>query len=470
MQYDLKDHPSLYIDESAKDFVPQNGNSVVGGYRTLPSPQSDFGWPSPPELDCKPYKCKVLTNNVDSTVIYLESDSVSSPDEDKYKTHQGLKFKRVITMYKASSHVKVEVTMINKGTSTINHGIWDITQSDCTNKGNVDTENFWVYFKKNPTSKFGGKGYIHYINPNMGQGDDSTQWRPEVAPGSGVMGVQYLQSGDAKIGADCSAGWIAFVDQLDGYAYIKKFAYEKGKPYPDSGASVQVYTYSGMNMIEVEVLGPLTSLAKNDSTKLVENWFSARSNGPVLDVNDAGLITSRLTAQHTADSMTIKGTYGIFYSGKVKCTYINNSNTEISSVDSFTVIPTDSLKISKKIKVPDGAKTLRLEAYNNSGKKIGTLDTIVVPPATSINQITFIKTMSKNSLVTSNNGNIQVQINTPGEYSVKLFSLQGKLMQIIKGNMASSGAVSIPLSSQNTCIVQICGNGWVENSVVYTQR
>jgi hypothetical protein len=372
-------------------------------------------------------------------------------------------------MYKASSRVKVEVTMLNKGNSTVNHGIWDITQSDCGNKGDVDKENFWVYFKKNPTSKFGGKGYIHYINPDMGQGDDSTQWRPDVVPGSGIMGVQYLQSGDAKIGADCSAGWIAFVDRLDGYAYIKKFTYENGKTYPDSGASVQVYTYSGKNMIEVEVLGPLTSLAKNDSTKMVENWFSARSNGPVLDVNDAGLITSRLTAQAVSDSMTIKGTYGIFNSGKVKCTYYNSTNAEVASVDSFTVTPTDSLKISKKIKIAGGSKTLKLEAYNSNGKKIGTLDTVAVP-AVSIIPNTMARTISQKAIVSSNNGMIRLQITTPGEYSVKLFSLQGKLIQNIKGIMASSGEVSIPHASQNTCIVQINGNGWAENSVVYTQR
>jgi hypothetical protein len=466
MQYDLGTHPSMYIDENAKNVVPENGNSVVGGYRTLPSPQSDFSWPSPSELDCKPYKCKVLTNNADSTVIYLESDIVNSTD-DKYKTHQGLQFKRVITMYKASSHVKVEVTMLNKGNSTINHGIWDITQSDCTNKGEVDIENFWVYFRKNPTSTLGGgNGWLQY----MDQGDQGeTQWKPDAAPG-GIMGVQYQQVANAKIGADCSAGWIAFVDRLDGYAYIKKFTYENGKTYPDSGASVQVYTYASMNMIEVEVLGPLTSLSHGDSTKMTENWFSARTNGPVLDVNDAGLITSRLTAQQTADSMSVKGTYGLFYPGKVKCVYVNSANSEIASVDSFSVVPTDSLKVSKKYKVPSGAATLRLDAYNSSGKRIGTLDTVKIDPVSIIDQGCIAKSATRNTAVSSKNGTVQVHINTPGKYSIKLFTIQGKLIHMVKGGAASSDRVTIPIASQNALIAQISGDGWAESSILYSQK
>lgn len=469
MQYDLGTHPSIYVDNDVKNSVPADGNTLVGGYRTLPSPQSDFGWPSPPAVDCKPYTCKVLTSNADSTVIYLESGIENSNDE-KYKTHKGLQFKRLITMYKASSHVKVEETMLNKGNAAFTHGIWDITQSECSQNGETDTENFWVYFKKNPASTLGkGKGYVHYINEQMGQGPDDTQWRPDAAPG-GIMGVQYLQSGDAKIGADCTAGWIAFVDRLDGYAYIKKFTYEKGKTYPDSGVTVQVYTYTSYNMIEVEVLGPLVTLQKNDSTKMTEHWFSARTNGPVLDVNDAGLISSRLTATQSSDSMTVKGTYGLFYSGKVKCVYVNSENSEVATVDSFPVVPTDSLKVSKKYRVPGGATMFRLDAYNDAGKRIGTLDTVNITPVSVNYKSSIANAATRKSIVSSKNGAIHFQITSPGNYSVKLFSVQGKLIHTLNGNTTSSRSITIPITSRNAWIAQVCGEGWVENSILYSQK
>lgn len=466
MQYDLGTHPSIYVDNDVKNSVPADGNTLVGGYRTLPSPQSDFGWPSPPAVDCKPYACKVLTSNADSTVIYLESGIENSNDE-KYKTHQGLQFKRLITMYKASSHVKVEETMLNKGNAAFTHGIWDITQSDCRNNDNVDTENFWVYFKKNPTSTLnGGKGWVQYMHEGE---EGQTQWKPDAAPG-GIMGVQYQQVASAKIGADCTAGWIAFVDRFDGYAYIKKFTYQKGKTYPDSGASVQVYTYGNYDMIEVEVLGPLVTLQKNDSTKMTEHWFSARTNGPVLDVNNAGLITSRLTATQSSDSMTVKGTYGLFYSGKVKCVYVNSENNEVATVDSFPVVPTDSLKVSKKYRVPGGATMFRLDAYNDFGKRIGTLDTVHITPVSVTYKGNWANAATRKSAVSIKNGAIHVQVTSPGNYSVKLFSIQGKLVHTLNGNTTISGSVAIPVTGSNAWIAQVCGDGWVENSILYSQK
>lgn len=462
MQYDLKDHPSIYIEDTSINKVPADGNAFIGGYRTLPSPQSDFSWPSPPALDCKPYTCKVLTTSEDSTVVYMESQVENSSDS-KYTKHKGLQFKRVITLYKASTRVKVEVTMLNKGTSVLKHGIWDITQSDCRQNGVVDTKNFWVYFKKNPTSTLGGgKGYVQYMH----EGTDNTQWRPDAAPG-GIFGVQYLKK-TGKVGADCRAGWIAFIDQLDGYAYIKKFTYENGKEYPDSGSSVQVYTYNNRGTTEVEVHGPLVSLSPNDSTKMVENWFCARSSGPACDVNDAGIITKRITVQQTADTLSVKGTYGVFYPGVVNVVYINKNNSENSTVDSFAVSPAESLTVAKKYKIPSGAVAIRLNAFNSTGNLIGVLDSAAVPNPVGVAQNQGYNGVlsQKNARVTLKGQAVRVGFNSPGRYVVRMFTTQGKLVEKIDGIATSSTTLDIPLKIRNTGILQICGNGWVESCIV----
>lgn len=462
MQYDLKDHPSIYIEDTSINKVPADGNAFIGGYRTLPSPQSDFSWPSPPALDCKPYTCKVLTSSEDSTVVYMESQVENSSDS-KYTKHKGLQFKRVITLYKASTRVKVEVTMLNKGTSALKHGIWDITQSDCRHNGVVDTKNFWVYFKKNPTSTLGGgKGYVQYMH----EGTDNTQWRPDAAPG-GIFGVQYLKK-TGKVGADCRAGWIAFIDQQDGYAYVKKFTYENGKEYPDSGSSVQVYTYNNRGTTEVEVHGPLVSLSPNDSTKMVEEWFCARSNGPAHDVNDAGIITSRIAVQQAADSLSVKGIYGVFYPGKVKAIFVAKNNVETSIADSFTVTPAESLTVSKKFKIPSGAVAIRLTAFNSSGTRVGVLDSASVPNPVGVAQNQgyngFLR--QKNAHITLKNQTIKVGFNTPGRFVVRMFTTQGKSVEKIDGIATSSTTLNIPLKTHCTGILQISGNGWTESCVV----
>ncbi len=462
MQYDLGNHPSIYIHNENKGKVPSDGNMVIGGFRTLPSPQSDFVWPSPPMLDCQPYTCLVRSDNSDSTVIYLESQVENSNDE-KYKKHKGLQFKRLITVYKASTRVKLELTMLNKGNSTMKHGIWDITQSSCINNGPVDNKNFWVYFQRNPSSNLGsGKGYVQYMH----EGTDDTQWRPDAAPG-GIMGVQY-QHKTGKIGADCSAGWICFVDQLDGYAYVKTFTYEKGKEYPDSGASVQVYTYNNMDMVEVEVLGPLTTLNAGDSVKMVENWYASRASGPVLAVNNAGLITKRLDAQQTADTMSVRGTYGLFYPGMIKCRYVNDSGELISVVDSLTTSPLDSMSFAGKYHVPAGAKVFQLEAFDNSGKSVGILDSVDVPNPVSIQGSLINSSAYYTEKVTlvSENRFLRGKVHTAGAYNVSVFNLDGKLVMSYDGNTNVSRSFSIPLKMNGSVLVRVSGSGWIESRVV----
>ncbi len=462
MQYDLGSHPSIYIHSENKGKVPSDGNMVIGGFRTLPSPQSDFTWPSPPKLDCKPYTCVVRSKNADSAVIYMESQIEDSNDE-KYRTHKGLQFKRLITTYKASTRVKVELIMLNKGNSTMKHGIWDITQSSCENNGSVDKKNFWAYFQRNPSSNLGnGKGYVQYMH----EGTDNSQWRPDAAPG-GIMGVQYMQK-TGKIGADCSAGWISFVDQLDGYAYIKTFTYEKGKEYPDSGASVQVYTYNNMPMVEVEVLGPLTTLNPGDSVIMVENWYASRASGPVLAVNNAGLITKRLLAQQTADTMTVNGTYGLFYSGMVKSVYVDHEGEDVLVADSVTVTPLDSLKIIGKYQVPAGAKVFRLEAFDNSGKSLGVLDSVMVPNPVDIKGKfqNCSKAITKRVTLIPKKGFLLGNVHSRGAFSISIFDLKGKLLLKQDGSALSEGSFSIPVEMNGNLLVRIEGDEWTESRII----
>lgn len=462
MQYDLENHPSIYIHPESKGKVPSDGNMVIGGFRTLPSPQSDFTWPSPPKLDCKPYTCFVRSTNSDSTVIYMESQIEDSNDE-KYRKHKGLQFKRLITVYKASTRVRVELIMLNKGNSTMKHGIWDITQSSCTNNGSVDKKNFWVYFQRDPSSDLGGgKGYVQYMH----EGTDNSQWRPDAAPG-GIMGVQYMQE-TGKVGADCSAGWICFVDQLDGYAYIKTFTYQNGKEYPDSGASVQVYTYNNMDMVEVEVLGPLTTLNAGDSVIMVENWYASRASGPVLAVNKAGLITKRLEAQQMADSMTVSGTYGLFYPGMVRSVYVNLEGEEVLVADSVTVTPLDSLKITGKYQVPAGAMVFRLEAFDNSGKSLGILDTVGVP--NPVNTKGWFQNCSavfaERVILKPKKGFLSGNVHVSGKFSVSIFDLKGKLLLKQDGSSSLDGSFNIPVDMSGSLLVRVGGSGWTESRIV----
>jgi hypothetical protein len=352
--------------------------------------------------------------------------------------------------------------MLNNGTSSVKHGIWDITQSTCSNNNAADLRNIWVYFQRNPSSTLGqGKGYVQYTN----EGTDNTQWKPDAAPG-GIMGVQFLQK-TGKIGADCKAGWICFVDQLDGYAYVKTFTYEEGKEYPDNGASVQVYTYGNQSMVEVEVLGPLTTLAKGDSVKMIENWYSTRASGPVLAVNSTGLITKRLTAQQSGDSITINGTYGLFYPGKIKMAFTYGLiRAEMDIVDSLSVTPMDSLRLNKKYKLPPGASKLHLISYDSRGKARGTLDTVAVPLPIKVNNSTsFSSSTIKKVTLSRDHNRLNFTFNDKGPFTISIFDIEGKLYSTHKAT-SKCGSITLKENSSKVYMIHVTGNGWMESMII----
>jgi len=447
MQYDLGTHPSIYIHESSKGDLPTSGNTMIGGFRQLPSPQSDFGWPSPPAVDFGKYTPTVVKQSADSVIILLESPVENSTD-DKYKTHKGLQFKRTITLYRSSTRVKVVMTMLNKGTAAMTHGIWDITQSDCSNGGEPDTSNFWVYFKKGTIG--GSQGYVQY----MDQGSADTEWKPD-AVGGGIMSTNYQQQ-TGKIGADCRAGWIAFADQLDGYAYIKTFTYENGKTYPDSGASVQVYTYTSPAMLEVEVLGPKVTLQAGDSTTLTENWFASRTSGAIIDVNAAGLTVKKLSATRAGDTVTTNGTFGVFYPGTLKWQLFGSDGNVIATADSNAVVPTDSFVATKKFAVTAGAAWIGLQLCDSKGTVIGLLDSTNVPPASAIavSSSASMQNTQQGSKINVLPGRLSV---TPaaghGPAVVSLFTLNGALLQ--RYSVEAPSVIDIKVFENRTLLCRI---------------
>jgi hypothetical protein len=430
---------------------------MVGGFRQLPSPQADFGWPAPPALDFGKYTCTVRLNTVDSCVVYLESPVETSTDT-KYAKHKGLQYKRTLTMYKASSRVKVEMVMLNKeGTSTLSHGIWDITQSLCgASNTTYDKENMWVYFPLNPNSSMSG-GYVEYEQNGK---KDNTQWKKDVVPG--IMGVQYKQV-VAKIGADCKGGWVCFVDRGDGYAYVKTFTYQDAKKtsYPDSGASVQVYTYKDYPNTEVEVLGPITALAKGDSVTMVENWYAARSKGPVYSVNSAGLVSKPIAAEQSGSSVKVAGSYGVFYQGKVRAIF-KGSGAEVAA-DSYAVSPNEYFELADTLKIPANTTKLFLALYSGGGAFMGNLDSAAVT-AVGVSDKPMQQDLagSASMMITRTPEALLINASYQGAYRLELTSVDGKRIMEIRGQGPSSHTVPLSKLSAGVICVRAHHGGAVE--------
>jgi hypothetical protein len=96
-----------------------------------------------------------------------------------------------------------------------------------------------------------------------------TSWTDErLGLRDGAVVVDAVAGGDLKVGYFNDVGWIAYV--RNGSAFVRRFDPAVGRPHPDLGCNVE--TYCGRRYLELEVLGPLVTLAPGESTVLVERW------------------------------------------------------------------------------------------------------------------------------------------------------------------------------------------------------
>ncbi|MGA9365275.1 MAG: DUF4380 domain-containing protein [Bacteroidota bacterium] len=82
-----------------------------------------------------------------------------------------------------------------------------------------------------------------------------------------------------KVGLGVMEGWAAYARK--GHLFLKRFSYVPGAKYPDYGCSVE--TFTNAEMIELETLGPLTSLQPGTQVESREDWFLFKGLGPISD-------------------------------------------------------------------------------------------------------------------------------------------------------------------------------------------
>lgn len=71
-----------------------------------------------------------------------------------------------------------------------------------------------------------------------------------------------------KAGVMCLDGWAAYA--RNGHLFVKRFEHQPDATYPDLGSSVEIFT--DPNMLEVETLAPLVSLAPGATVEHLEQW------------------------------------------------------------------------------------------------------------------------------------------------------------------------------------------------------
>jgi hypothetical protein len=88
------------------------------------------------------------------------------------------------------------------------------------------------------------------------------------------LGSKYItlrqdsKKGPTKLGFNHRLGWVGYLNS--GTLFVKRFGYKEGAKYPDDGCNYE--TFSNEQFLEMESLGPVTTLKPGEKVELVENW------------------------------------------------------------------------------------------------------------------------------------------------------------------------------------------------------
>jgi hypothetical protein len=93
-----------------------------------------------------------------------------------------------------------------------------------------------------------------------------------------------------KIGNYNPQGWIGYI--LENVLFIKRFSVSYGSRYPDMGCNVEMYIKD--SCIELETLGPLTTLKPQESVTYEETWEVTPGNYPAT-LETARMISNQLS-------------------------------------------------------------------------------------------------------------------------------------------------------------------------------
>ena len=421
MQYDLGDHSSIFVneDEVGKLYEPRSNSPWhnYGGYKVWPAPQDRWGWPPPPILDFGKYEGVIDQTSTDSVSV-----SVSSPVE-RWKT-PNLRFKRRTTIYRGTSRVKVEQTIINEGESVDSWSVWDVTQQIVHHQGERDFDNFWVYFPINPDSRYGSRG--------VRVSAESDAWKGEVA--AGIFGVQFLPE-NKKIFADSHQGWICYVDEQEGRAYAKTFDLFPGESYPDQGAHVEVWINGDPLYLEVEVVSPVVELAPNGgSYTFIEDWWAAKVNGPILAVNRVGAMAQKLRL----DGGKATATAGVFHEGTAQLVFVGGDGSMLGQGGARAVTPLRTFVLDEEVVVPEGTMSAEIRVMSEAGDMIGVLDRVegLVPTAVTGEQKALPQRFElRQSYPNPFNASVVIDYRVPegiaGEVELAVFNVAGEKIRTL---------------------------------------
>jgi hypothetical protein len=386
MAYNLEDYPYLFVDPdlAGKLFTAeenQGDGSLAawknyGGDKTWPSPQgwdNDQEWHGPPDplLDTGHYQLQKLEG--DDRVASLQM--VSPPDP-----RTGVQITRQVTLRSGSSRVTLALSFRNISDRQIRWSIWDVVQLHAGRAlpgGGLALETgYSVTVPLNPRSRF-QRGF------NVMFGDENNpQWKVDAEK---HLFVGQYQWEIGKVGLDSPAGWIAFSNSAQRYAFAERFTYFPGAEYPDQGATVECWTVgrgkvanlnyanSQIYLMEAEVLSPFYTFQPGETHSFQIEWSACRCAGQIVDVIGAGCVHQPLAVEAVRDGLKLTGSFGVFDAGRLQLAWKDRSGKLMDPISIGEVSPLEMVELAHVFHPPFQAASLELQVLVDADGSLHTL-------------------------------------------------------------------------------------------------
>jgi hypothetical protein len=389
MQVSFAGHPYLFVNPKYKGrYIPPtqpNGEWInYGGDKIWPLPEGrsdEQHWPGvlSDVLDDGEYDLKIVSQ---APVCAVRLDGPADP-------RTGLQYSREISLKAGSPEISFHAVMKNATGHPIRWSAQSVTQYDTSDVHNPAkyNRNFWAFTPVNSSS-----AYFTSFQVRNGLADDPSF---SVSDGMFKLHWAYLQN---EVWLDSTAGWVAVVDGDSQFAMVERFQYIKGADYPGkaslifykNGAAMEL-NESGMPVLrsadvestpyymEAEINSPMIDLRPGESYAMDTTWWPTRAGGQVHAVTNAGVILSPLSVAGSGNSLTLSGSFGVFFTGKLEARLFDFRGVEQQFVDLQPVAPQTPVDIHQEIKASKRPVRVSIHLIDDQGIDRGSLGETVVP-------------------------------------------------------------------------------------------
>lgn len=213
---------------------------IRGGHRFWIAPEEK---PRTYELDNSPIEVQEIRNGVRTI---QPTGSLS-----------GIQREMLITLSPRKNSVKIVHMLTNKNQKPVTLSPWALSAMAANGQAIIPQPKKIPHTKRlTHTHEWSLWGYTDLSDPRWTVGANYIFLRQDPKRTPNKIGILHRQ------------GWVGY--QLDGFLFIKKFKAFEGRQYPDGNVNFE--TFTNEDFLELESLGPLTTLKPGESVEHEEEW------------------------------------------------------------------------------------------------------------------------------------------------------------------------------------------------------